>query len=76
MLAPVCVPDAPLPIQLPTGRAVEDSLGPWDPVPCVEEAPGSWCQIGSAPTIAATWGVNQHTADLSVQSAFPIKIKT
>ena len=44
-------------------KSIEDGSKP----SCVgypEEAQGSWLQLGSASTIAATWGVNEKMEDL------------
>ena len=43
-------------------KAVEDgpkALGPCTHVGDLEEAPGSWIRIGSAPVVAAIWQVTQ-----------------
>ena len=75
MWAPVqVVLAAPLPIQLSamaweSSRGWSKSLGPCTHVGDQEEAPGSWLQIGSAPAIAAVWGVNQQMEDLSVSTS-------
>ena len=58
------IPAAPLPIQLPVcglGKQLKmaQSLGILHHVGDLEEAPGSWLWISSAPAMAATWEVNQ-----------------
>ena len=65
--APVLVPVAPLPIQLPAcglGKQsrMAQSLGTLQPSGRPGRAPGSWLWIGSAPVIADTCGVN-HSSD-------------
>ena len=68
---PVLVLAARLLIQL--SAMTWESSGGWPKSlePCthmgdLEEAPGSWFQVGAAPAIAAIWGVKQRMEDLSL----------
>ena len=65
--APVLIPAARLPIQLPAcglGKQwrMAQSLGTLHP--CGRPGRGSWLQIGVASDVALTWGVNHRTEDL------------
>ena len=60
---------APLPIQLPDmawegSRRQLKALGLCTHVGDLEEVPSSWLQIGTAPVVVLTWGVNHQTKDL------------
>ena len=59
---------APFPIQLSavawdSSRRLPQSLGLCTYLGDLEEAPGSWLQIGAALAIVAIWGVNQQVED-------------
>ena len=65
----VLIPAAPLPIQLPacgleSGQEQPKVLGLCTYLGDPEQSPGSCLQIGSAPAVAATWGMNHWTEDL------------
>ena len=68
----VLLPAAPLPIQLPAcgpgmqSRTVQGSgtLHPHGQEGAGSLGRGSWIRIGSAPAVAAAWGVNHGTEDL------------
>ena len=70
--APGLIPTAPLPIQFPAcglGKQsrTAQSLGTLHPHERPQGASGSWLWIGSAPAVAAAWGVNHRTEDLSLR---------
>lgn len=65
-----CVLAAPLPTKFLDGGLGEQWNMTQSPKPCnnmgkSEEGPGSWLHISSARAIAAMWGVNQSTEDVS-----------
>ena len=69
MWVPVLIPAAPRPFQLPAcglGKQLRmaQSLGTLHPHGDLDEAPGPWFQISSAPNIVAAWGVNHQMEDL------------
>ena len=69
MWVPVLIPAAPHPFQLPAcglGKQLRmaQSLGTLHPHGDLDEAPGPWFQISSAPNIVAAWGVNHQMEDL------------
>ena len=63
----VLLPAAPLPIQLPACGPRKQSRtvqGSGTLHPHGRPGRGSWLRIGSAPAVAAAWGVNHRTEDL------------
>ena len=65
--APVLIPAASLPIQLvswESSREWPKALGTCTCVGDLEEEPGSWLRIGTAPAIVFIWGVNHLMEEL------------
>ena len=67
--APVLIPVASLPIQLPacglgSSRGQPKTFRPCTRMEDPEEIPGSWLRIGIASAVALTCGVNHRTQDL------------
>ena len=57
-------PSSPLFPAWENNRGWTKALGPYTYVGDLEEVPGSWLHIGSAPAVVLTWGVNQQMEDL------------
>ena len=65
--APVLIPAAPLPFQLPAcglGKQSRTAQGFGTLHPCGRPGRGSWLQIGIVSAVALTWGVNHRMEDL------------
>ena len=57
-------PSSSLPMAWESSRGGSKALGPGTHVGELDEALGAWLQIGAAPAIAVTWGMNHQTEDL------------